>query len=148
MSLPCQERRTRGIFDRAAIGTLLLVNFAAFGGCKHGNQHARWPNGNSQYDRLIVARGSTSSPDPPPAPVCDPTAAQLAHWASKLDALHDATCVDYYFAAVRLSWADVAALGPQPTFRNRAAAFFFAAPDNPRRIRICFCSSCRSTDIQ
>jgi hypothetical protein len=117
MSLPCQERRIRrSPFLALRVGFALLLSLALCSGCKLCKKHDTWTSGECQYAQLIHdasashgARASTGCPRNN-----GPTAVELAKRASALEAAHDPSCVDLYFAATWRAWQHVAALGDRP----------------------------------
>src|SRR3569833_1361739 len=117
MSLPCQERRMRGVvFLRPLCALVLVASFACCSGCKMFAKNAAWTSGDCQYEQVIRAAGASRCAHG--RANCSPgegeTSLQLAQRAAALEAAHDPGCVDLYFAAAWRNWQCLATLGDLP----------------------------------
>ncbi len=93
----------------------VLINLAFCSGCKFTGKRTAWSNGECKYTQAIQSLGTVSSTRTSVSRPCndDPTATALIKRASMLEAAHDPTCVDLYFAATYRNWQSVASVGDQ-----------------------------------
>lgn len=115
------RRRLPRSSQRFAVCALVLVNLAAFNGCKHSSKRPQWNDGECRYEQTIHSPSGVGQPvrgivaKCVAVPLADTLPAlKLAQLASDMEAAGDPKCVDVFYAAARQAWLEVVSLGDRP----------------------------------